>query len=187
MTASGIANTFEAALTVEMLTESGDILCVRNIMTTPGSSTPGSWQTDVAFVPPDSDEPATLRAYELSAQDGTPINVVERDVTVTSERPPIIIVTPVCGDTAAPGGQIAVTGRALVFEAQFSIDLRDAAGDVLLTQAVTAESGTEESDFTATVTLPTDLAGGYYDIVAYDNNAKDGSIEYEFPVQILVQ
>jgi len=187
VTASGTANTFEAALTVQLLTEAGDTLCVREIMATSGSGTEGTWQTDLAFVPPDSDQPAVLRAYERSAEDGSPVNVVEVPLVVTPERPPIIIVTPVCGDTVAPGGQIAVTGRAQVFEAQFTLELRDAAGTAVLSQEVTAESGTEESDFSALLTVPADLPSGFYDLVGYDTSAKDGSVQYEFPVQILVQ
>ena len=187
VTASGTANTFEAALTVQLLTEAGDTLCVREIMATSGSGTEGTWQTDLAFVPPDSDQPAVLRAYERSAEDDSPINVVEVPLVVTPERPPIIIVTPVCGDTVAPGGQIAVTGRAQVFEAQFTLELRDAAGTAVLSQEVTAESGTEESNFSALLTVPADLPGGFYDLVGYDTSAKDGSVQYEFPVQILVQ
>ncbi|PXA72173.1 Gmad2 immunoglobulin-like domain-containing protein [Cryobacterium arcticum] len=187
VTASGTANTFEAALTLQLLTEAGDTLCVRQIMATSGSGTEGTWQTDLAFVPPDSDQPTVLRAYELSAEDGSPINVVEVPVVVTPERPPIIIVTPVCGDTVAPGGQIAVTGRAQVFEAQFTLELRDAAGTAVLSQEVTAESGTEESNFSALLTMPADLPGGFYDLVGYNTSAKDGSVQYEFPVQILVQ
>ena len=185
--ASGTANTFEAALTLQLLTDVGDTLCVRNLMASSGSGVTGTWQSNLAFVPPDGDLPATLRAYELSATDGSPINVVERRVTVTPERPPIIIATPVCGDVVAPGGVIAVTGRALVFEAQFSLDLRDASGLAVLTQEVTADSGSEESNFTATLTVPADLPGGYYDLVGYDISAADGSIQHEFPVQILVQ
>lgn len=187
VTASGTANTFEAALTVQLLTEAGDTLCVREIMATSGSGTEGTWQTDLAFVPPDSDQPAVLRAYERSAEDGSPVNVVEVPLVVTPERPPIIIVTPVCGDTVAPGGSIAVTGRAQVFEAQFTLELRDAAGTAVLSQEVTAESGTEESNFSALLTVPADLPGGFYDLVGYDTSAKDGSVQYEFPVQILVQ
>ena len=187
VTASGTANTFEAALTLQLLTEAGDTLCVREIMATSGSGTEGTWQTDLAFVPPDSDQPAVLRAYERSAEDDSPINVVEVPLVVTPERPPIIIVTPVCGDTVAPGGQIAVTGRAQVFEAQFTLELRDAAGTAVLSQEVTAESGTEESNFSALLTVPADLPGGFYDLVGYDTSAKDGSVQYEFPVQILVQ
>ncbi|TFB99587.1 hypothetical protein E3O42_13645 [Cryobacterium adonitolivorans] len=57
----------------------------------------------------------------------------------------------------------------------------------MLTQQATAESGSEESNFDATITIPADLPGGFYDLVAYDNSAQDGSIQNEFPVQIEVR
>lgn len=186
LTVSGRANTFEAALTVQLVTPVGDTLCVREVMATSGSGTEGTWQTVLGFMPPEVDTPATLRAFERSAKDGSPINVVEHEVVVGTERPPIFIYQPVCGDRVAPGDPLFVKGRAFVFEAQFSLDLRTASGEVVLTQQVTAESGTEESNFDATVTIPADLPGGYYDLVAYDNSAKDGSVENEFPVQIEV-
>ena len=187
LTVSGRANTFEAALTVQLLTPVGDTLCYREVMATSGSGTEGTWTTVLGFPPPEFDTPATLRAFERSAKDGTPINVVEHDVVITPDRPPIFIYQPVCGDRVAPGDPLFVKGRALVFEAQLSLDLRNASGEVVLTQQVTAESGSEESNFDATVTIPTDLPGGFYDLVAYDNSAKDGSIENEFPVQIEVR
>lgn len=187
LTVSGRANTFEAALTVQLVTPVGDTLCIREVMATSGSGTEGTWQTVLGFMPPEFDTPATLRAFERSAQDGSQINVVEQEVVITPDRPPIFIYQPICGDRVAPGDPLFVKGRALVFEAQLSLDLRDASGAVVLTQQVTAESGSEESNFDATVTIPADLAPGLYDLVAYDNSAQDGSIQNEFPVQIEVR
>jgi len=187
LSVSGRSNTFEAALTVQLVTPVGDTLCIREVMATSGSGTEGTWQTVLGFTPPEFDTPATLRAYERSAQDGSPINVVEFGVVITPDRPPIFIYQPICSDRVAPGDPLFVKGRALVFEAQLSLDLRTSSGEVVLTQQVTAESGTEESNFEATVTIPADLPGGYYDLVAYDNSAKDGSIQNEFPVQIEVR
>ena len=187
LTVSGRANTFEAALTVQLVTPVGDTLCIREVMATSGSGTEGTWQTVLGFMPPEFDTPATLRAFERSAQDGSQINVVEQEVVITPDRPPIFIYQPICGDRVAPSDPLFVKGRALVFEAQLSLDLRDASGAVVLTQQVTAESGSEESNFDATVTIPADLAPGLYDLVAYDNSAQDGSIQNEFPVQIEVR
>lgn len=187
VTADGSATTADGTLILELLTEGGDTLCTRHVVATSGTGTPGTWQADLAFVPPDADESAILRAYELNADDGTEIHVVETPVVVTSERPPIIIETPVCGDTVAPGGMIAVHGRAQVLEAKFSLELRDAAGTAVLTQELTAENATDEPGFSATVTVPADLPGGFYDLVGYQAGAEGGSVKYEFPVQILVQ
>lgn len=187
VTARGTADTFEAALVIDLLDESGQTLCVRHITATSGSGTPGTWQSDLAFPPPEDEEAVTLRAYELSAEDGSETNVVERSLTLTTERPPIIITTPACGASVAPGGTLEVTGRAMVPEAQFTLELRDPAGAAVLTQEVTAASGTEESDFSSTLAVPAGLTGGFYDLVGFDNSLKDGSVQYEFPVQLLVQ
>lgn len=187
VSARGTANTFEAALVIDLLGEDGQTLCVRHIMATSGSGTPGTWQSDLAFPPPDDEQPVTLRAYELSAADGSETNVVERPLTLTTERPPIIITAPACGASIAPGGTLEVSGRAMVPEAQFTLELRDAAGAPVLTQQVTAASGTEESDFSSTLSVPAGIAGGFYDLVGFDNSLKDGSVQYEFPVQLLVQ
>ena len=187
VTMSGTANTFEAALTVDALDEAGDQLCVRHIMATSGSGTAGKWETTLAFPPQDTDMPVTLRAYELSSKDGSKVNLVDRKVTISPERPPIVITTPVCGDMVAPGGTLAVTGTAFVFEAALTVELRDASGAAVVTQNVTAESGGEESAWRAFLAIPANLAVGMYDLVAFDFSAKDGSIQDEFSVQVLVQ
>jgi hypothetical protein len=47
-----------------------------------------------------------------------------------------------------------------------------------------AAGGTEFSPWTATFDLSALPGAGYYDLVAYNLSARDGSIENEFPVQI---
>jgi hypothetical protein len=187
VTARGTADTVEGALVIDLLDGAGQTLCVRHITATSGSGTPGTWQSDLAFPPPEEEETVTFRAYELSAEDGSETNVVERTLTLTTERPPIIITTPACGASISPGGSLEVTGRAMVPEAQFTLELRDPAGAAVLTQQVTAADGTEESDFSSTLSVPAGLTGGFYDLVGFDNSLKDGSVQYEFPVQLLVQ
>lgn len=184
---SGTADTFEAAVTVDALDATGRQLCVRNIMATSGSGSPGTWQTTLAFPPPSDGAPITLRAYDFSAKDGSMENRVQRTVTVSAEHPAIYITSPSCGGKVAPGSTLHVTGRALVFEAMFTIQLRDSTGATVVNTQVTAESGTEESAFTAALAVPDDAVSGYYDLVAFDNSAKDGSVIDEFSIQLLVQ
>jgi len=184
---SGTANTFEAALTVDALDAAGTQLCVRSIMATSGSGTPGTWQTTLAFPPPAKSGPITLRAYDYSAKDGSMENLVERKATVSADHPAIFITSPTCGQQIAPGSTLTVKGRALVFEAMFTLELRNAAGATIVNTEVTAESGTEESDFTATMALPADAVSGYYDLVAFDNSAKDGTVIDEFSIQLRLQ
>ncbi len=183
---SGTANTFEAALTVDVLDATGDALCARSIMATSGSGTPGTWATTLDIPPPDAETPVTLRAYEFSAMDGSIINLVERDVTLSTERPPLFITSPECGATVAPGSALVVEGRGVVFEAAFNLELRDAAGTAVATASGMA-GGTEEMPFSVTMTVPTDAPNGKYDLVAFSFSAEDGSVQNEFSVQIFVQ
>ena len=50
-TVSGEANTFEAALTIEVVDQSGTGMCVRQLTATSGSGTPGTWEGTLAFPP----------------------------------------------------------------------------------------------------------------------------------------
>jgi Predicted solute binding protein len=185
----GTANTFEAALTVDALNEAGDILCVRHIMATSGSGTPGTWETRLGFAPESDTEiaPVTLRAYELSAKDGSITNLVERKVSLSPNRPPIMVTSPVCGDAVAPGGSLAIQGLATVFEAALTVELRDASGAAVFSKILMTEEGNVESRFSDVATIPAGLVPGFYDLVAFNFSAKDGSIENEFPVQLRVE
>jgi hypothetical protein len=184
--ASGLSNTFEAALTVDVTDDTGAVLCRRHIMATSGSGTPGTWQTSIAIPPPADDTEATFRAYELSAEDGSEINIVERPITISAEHPPLFITSPACLATTAPGADLTVTGRGVVFEAAFILQLRDASGTAVAEQRGMA-GGTEETDFTVTMPIPADLASGLYDLVAFNYSARDGAIENEFAVQVVVE
>ncbi|TFD54717.1 hypothetical protein E3T55_02680 [Cryobacterium frigoriphilum] len=184
----GTSNTFEAALTVDAVNEAGDQLCVRHLTATSGSGTPGTWQTLLAFAPEsESARPIILRAYELSPKDGSRINLVERPVTLSPTRPAITLTSPACGDTVAAGGVLSVSGVATVFEAQLTVELRDARGTVVFTRYLMTEEGGVESLFGEFVTLPSGLTAGFYDLVAFNTSMKDGSVQNEFAVQITVQ
>lgn len=184
-TMSGGANVFEAALTIDVLgNAAGAVLCTRHVQATSGTGTPGTWEGIMAFTPPDTPVPVTLRAYNFSARDGAMENVVERSVTLSDERPNIVIESPACAEDVGQG-MLSVSGMALVFEAVLFVDIRDASGTAVLTQRVMAAGGTEFSPWTATFDLSA-LPGGFYDVVAYNLSSRDGAIENEFPVQIAV-
>jgi hypothetical protein len=186
---SGTSNTFEAALTGDALTAVGDLLCVRHIVASSGSGTPGTWQTTLDFVPPSDSQntPVTLRAYELSAKDGAMINLVERVVAVSPVHAVIMLSSPTCGDVVAPGANLAIAGLATVFEAALTVELRDQVGTVVFSRDLLTEEGSVESLFGTTITVPAALSAGLYDVVAFDRSARDGQIENEFTVQIAVQ
>ena len=183
-TMSGGANVFEGALTIDVLGDAAGLtLCTRHVQATSGTGTPGTWEGIIAFAPPETPSPVTLRAYSFSARDGSMENVVERSVMVSNEQPNIVITSPGCAEEVGPD-MLTVTGMALVFEAVLFVDIRDAGGAVLLTQRVMAAGGTEFSPWTATFDLSALPGGGFYDLVAYDLSARDGAVENAFPVQI---
>jgi hypothetical protein len=85
--------------------------------------------------------------------------------------PAIVIAQPAAGSVVH--SPLHVSGSADTFEAQFVLELRDAAGHVLSTQQVHATSGTgTRGTFDATVTF---TARGPASLVAYERSAKDGS------------
>jgi hypothetical protein len=183
---SGEANTFEAALTVDAQDASGMTACVRHLMATSGSGTPGTWEGVLAFPPEEDPLELTLRAYSQSPADGSMINLVEVPITVAPDRPRIIVTNPRCGDVYQPGASIILTGTANLFEAALTVELRDSSGTAVVSVPVTAEECCVESQFNATLTVPADLSSGFYDVVAYSLSAQDSSVENEFPIQIEV-
>jgi len=185
-TMGGEADVFEAALTVDALGTDGTPLCERHIMATSGTGTRGTWETVLAFPPPDAATPITVRAYSFSPMDGSIENLVERNITLSSERPAIFITSPGCNDTAVPGATLNVTGRAAVFEAALTVELRDAAGTIVVGQNVMALSGVEEADFSAALAVPPGTPNGFYDLVAFSHSAMDGSVINEFSMQIAI-
>ena len=68
-TVSGEANTFEAALTIEAVDGSGTGMCVRQLMATSGSGTPGTWEGTLAF-PPEVRRPARHAAGVCAQREG---------------------------------------------------------------------------------------------------------------------
>lgn len=186
-TVSGEANTFEAALTVEVVDESGTGICVRQLMATSGSGTPGTWEGTLAFPPEVDALPVMLRAYAHSAKDGSIIDLVEYPITIAPDRPPIILTSPACYQVYDVGGLMMVTGTAALFEAALTVDVRDASGTTVATLQVTADECCVESNFSSSLTLPSDIPPGLYDVVAYSLSPKDGSVENEFPVQIEIR
>ncbi|MFH8250328.1 Gmad2 immunoglobulin-like domain-containing protein [Microbacterium sp. B2969] len=184
--ATGTADTFEAALTVDVLDQEGFTMCVRHIMATSGSGTPGTWTAILAFPPEEDPLPVTVRAYTLSPKDGAMTDLVTRNITVSTDRPDIIMTSPTCGQVYPTGGLIFLLGTAKLFEAALTVELRDAGGTAVVSVPVTAEECCVESQFSSKLTVPADLAPGLYDVVAYSLSPADGSIQNEFTVQIQV-
>ena len=78
---NGTANTFEAAFMLQILDADGTILVEQPMMATSGTGTRGTFDATIDFnVQPGSQ--ITLRVFELSAKDGSEVNVVEIPLTV---------------------------------------------------------------------------------------------------------
>ncbi len=157
-------------------------------MATSGSGTAGTWAATLTLPQPPSDSvPVTLRAYEISAQDGSIINLVQQPLTVLPDHPDIWMTSPRCGAVVSPGASLAVTGFASVFEATLNLEVRNASGAVIAAEIAMTLDGGSESPFSAVITIPADTPSGFYDLVAFNFSAKDGAKENEFPVQLSIR
>jgi hypothetical protein len=181
----GRANVFEAALTIDALNAADDsVLCMRHVQATAGTGTEGTWAGVLAIDPPDTETQVTLRAYTFSPRDGSIQDLVETGVILSTEDPDIVINAPACASSVS--GTLTVEGMALVFEAALQVDIRDASGTAVMTNNVMAADGTQFSFWSTTFDI-SGLTPGFYDVVAYNHSARDGTIENEFPVQISVE
>lgn len=183
-TARGSANVFEAALIVQVVDEGGRVVCERSVQATSGTGTPGTWQAEIAFVPPAAETPMTLRAFSLSPRDGSEENVVEHTVRVSPEEPDIVITSPSCGQHVQALTTLEVEGIATAFEATLTVEVRDMAGDVVRSEVVTADNfmrGNWRTSFDLT-----GLDTAQYDIVAYSLSAEDGSVQDAFSIPIRI-
>ena len=79
---AGNANVFEATFRVAVLDANGKTLVDEQVMATSGSGTRGTFSRTLAYVV-SKGQWGTLRAYEPSAKDGTPVNVREYPVWLT--------------------------------------------------------------------------------------------------------
>jgi len=183
---SGTADTFEATLTIDAIDETGLAMCVRHLTATSGSGTRGTWEGMLAFPPEEDPLAVTLRAYAHSPVDGAMTGLVQRQITISTERPDIILTSPRCGDVYPVGTLIQVLGTADLFEASLIVELRNSSGTPVVTLPVTAEECCVESNFSSMLTVPAELPSGFYDFVAYSLSPQDGRQENVFAVQIEV-
>ena len=191
---TGSAKSLDSTLTIEALDAVGTPLCTLSIPASAASASAASasaasadWQGTLAFPPPDAAELVTLRVYTAGQTDGAPTDLVARALTVSAAKPAIYLAAPACGATAEAGRVLTVTGRAAVFEATLSVELRDSSGAAVLAAQTVADACCVESNFGVVLSLPADLPAGQYDVVAFNVSATDGSKQNEFPVQIHVQ
>lgn len=183
-TARGSANVFEAALILQVVDDAGAVVCERSVQATSGTGTPGTWEAEVAFVPPASDAEMTLRAFSLSARDGSEENVVEHAIRVSADEPNIIITSPECGQHVQALTALTVEGIATAFEATLTVEVRDMSGEVVRSEVVTADNF-ERGNWQTSFDL-TGLDTAQYEIVAYSLSAEDGSVQDVFSIPIRI-
>jgi hypothetical protein len=82
VTIAGTADVFEAVVSIAVLDEHGRTVASTFTMATCGTGCRGSYATDVRYHV-GTRQPGTIRVYEVSAKDGSPLHVVEIPVTLT--------------------------------------------------------------------------------------------------------
>ena len=82
VTIAGTSDVFEAVVSIEILDENGDTVASTFTMATCGTGCRGSYTTDVEYSV-ETRQAGTIRVYEVSAMDGSPIHIVEIPVMLT--------------------------------------------------------------------------------------------------------
>jgi hypothetical protein len=188
---SGTADVFEGSLQVRIIGPDGAAICERTVQAAGGAGTTGNWTATFAFDPALATGAAeeapeiTVRAWSISAEDGTEQDVVMLPVSLDLTPPDMVISEPRCNATFPAGGALAASGEAQVFEAALTVELQDANGEPVAAQNVLAASGTERSAWDAQLDLTT-VPPGSYDLVAYSMSAEDGSVINEFRIPVTV-
>lgn len=104
---------------------------------------------------------------------------------VEEQTPQILVESPLPGDTVS--GPIRLRGTANVFEATVSLELRDAADEVILETFTTATSGTgTRGTFAVELEVPEGTEGAVT-IVAFEASAEDGRPLHVVRVPVIVE
>lgn len=82
VTISGTADVFEAVVSIAILDEHRNVIASSFTMATCGTGCRGTYSTDVRYKV-GARQPGTIRVYEVSAKDGSPLHVVEIPVLLT--------------------------------------------------------------------------------------------------------
>ncbi len=82
ITVTGTANTYEAVFQIQVIDAGGHAILTQRVQATSGTGTRGTFSSAITL-PADLHGAATLRAFEYSPKDGSPINTVEVPITVS--------------------------------------------------------------------------------------------------------
>jgi hypothetical protein len=83
VTVSGTANVFEATVSIAILDAEGRAVATTFTTATCGSGCRGTYSTEVRYEV-DETQPGTVRVFEVSAEDGSSVNVVDIPVTLAA-------------------------------------------------------------------------------------------------------
>ncbi|MBI3648127.1 MAG: Gmad2 immunoglobulin-like domain-containing protein [Actinobacteria bacterium] len=78
---AGTADVFEAVVSIRILDQNGDVLAGATTMASCGTGCRGDYSTRVRFAV-DVEQPGMIQVFEVSAKDGSMVNVVEVPVTL---------------------------------------------------------------------------------------------------------
>lgn len=81
ITVRGTADVFEASVSIRILDANGQVLAAINTQASCGSGCRGTFSSPLAFFTPVR-QPGTIEVFEVSAQDGSAINVVSIPITL---------------------------------------------------------------------------------------------------------
>jgi hypothetical protein len=79
----GSADVFEATVSISLLDARGDEIVRTFTTATCGTGCRGTYEKTIRYTVPET-QPGILRVYEASAEDGTPVNVVEIPVVLSA-------------------------------------------------------------------------------------------------------
>lgn len=82
---TGTSNTFEAAFTIDVVDANGNVLQEQHAQATAGSGTRGTFDVTVPFKVKEQ-QSGKVEVFELSAKDGSKINVVDIPVTLSPPK-----------------------------------------------------------------------------------------------------
>ena len=110
-------------------------------------------------------------AVEAIGGEGVVVDPPVGRMAIEEQTPQILVESPVPGDSVT--SPIEVRGTANVFEATVSLEVRDTAGEILLSTFTTATSGTGTRG-TFDAELPVPDVEGPVTVVAFEASAEDG-------------
>ena len=108
VTIAGTADVFEATVSVRIVDEVNNVIAEGFATATCGSGCRGEYTVDVPYSV-DTEQAGVIEVFEVSAEDGSRVNVIRVPVTLTP-GPEDVVAAAVEGDWIAPDGSVAPNG-----------------------------------------------------------------------------